>query len=332
VDPSTAKKQAKADQLTGSTTLAILAAEYLDHQKRNQRSSATLTKLEWLLNLSNPCLGPILVKDIRATDILAVLRRLEARGTYETARRLLSTLGTVFRFGIASGRVETDPTPALHGALASPPRKNRAAVTDPKAFGALLRAIDGFEGQPQTGAALKLMSLLFPRAGELRAAKWSEFDLDGAVWSIPAARMKMRRAHKVPLSRQSVAILRDLHNITGSSDYAFPSVRSGRSPLSENTLNAALRRLGYGQDEMSAHGFRACASTLLNESGKWHPDAIERQLAHVERNEVRAAYARGENWEARQEMMQWWADHLSSLKAIGMVVPLGTTLRPIRVA
>jgi integrase len=329
IDPSAAKKRATAEQQAAATTFRSIADGYVQHQKRNQRATATVTKLEWLLSLADASLGVLQVKDIRPADVLNVVRKQEARGRYETARRLLSTLGTIFRFAIVSGLAELDPTTALQRALASPPRQHRAAVTDPKAFGALLRAIDGFDGQPQTLAALKLMALLFPRPGELRAAQWTEIDLDGAVWVIPTARTKMRRTHKVPLSNQALVILRDLKDITGGGQFVFPSVRTSRKPLSENTLNAALRRMGYAPDEMSAHGFRACASTLLNESGKWHPDAIERQLAHIERNEVRAAYARGEHWDERVAMMQWWADQLSNLKAVGMVIRIGMTMRPV---
>jgi integrase len=187
----------------------------------------------------------------------------------------------VFRYALATARAQADPTIALRDALIRPKVTPRAAVTEPKAFGALLRAIDSFEGQPSTVAALKLMALLFPRPGELRHAEWAEFDLDKAVWTIPGGRMKMRRPHRVPLSTQAVAILKQLRELTGDGTLLFPSVRSASRPISDNTLNAALRRLGYAKDEATAHGFRATASSLLNESGKWHPDAIERQLGPV---------------------------------------------------
>lgn len=321
-DPSQAKRNAKANQTATANKFRTIAEEYLAHQRRNQRADATLTKLKWLLAFAYSDLGDRQITEIRAPDVLNVLRKVEARGRYETARRLLSTIGTVFRFAIASGLAETDPTVALRGVLASPPRNHRAAITEPKGFGALLRAIDGFEGQPTTLAALKLMALLFPRPGELRAAEWHEFDFEARVWTIPATRAKMRRTHAVPLARQALNILRQLHVITGSGLLAFPSVRTGRAPMSENTLNAALRRLGYAKDEMSAHGFRASASTLLNESREWHADAIERQLAHVEGNDVRRAYARGEHWDERVRMMQWWADYLDRLQAVGEVIPM----------
>lgn len=240
-------------------------------------------------------------------DVLAALQKVERRGRHETARRLRSTIGSVFRYAVATTRADNGPTFALRGALTTPVVKPRAAVTDPRAFGALLRAIDGFDGQPTTHAALKLMALLFPRPGELRMAEWTEFDLDAAVWTIPAMRTKMRRVHRVPLPRQAVPILKALGEVTGNGRLVFPCVRTTARPISENTLNAALRRLGYSKDQATAHGFRATASTLLNESGKWNADAIERQLAHVENNDVRRAYARGEHWAERVQMMTWWS-------------------------
>jgi integrase len=190
----------------------------------------------------------------------------------------------------------------------------RPAVTAPASFGALLRAVEDYDGQPTTHAALRLLALLFPRPGELRMADWDEFDLDAAVWTIPALRTKMRREHRKPLSRQAVAILQRLRQLASGHQLVFPSVKTWRRPLSENTLNAALRRLGYSKDEATAHGFRATASTLLNESGRWSPDAIERELGHVDADGVRRAYARGAHWEERVRMMQWWADHCDSLR------------------
>jgi integrase len=226
----------------------------------------------------------------------------------------------VFRYAIATARAENDPTFALRGALTTPKVKPRAAVTDPKAVGALLRSIWGYDGQPATNAALQLMAYLFPRPGELRLSEWPEFDLKAGVWSIPAQRMKMRRPHKVPLPPQAIAILKQLREITGHGKLVFPSVRSLQRPISDNTLNAALRRLGYSQDEATAHGFRATASTLLNESGLWHADAIERQLAHEDEDAVRRAYARAEFWDERVRIMRWWADNLDALRKGAKVI------------
>lgn len=314
-DPSEVRKQEKIAQAETATTFRDVAEEYLAKKKREDRSPATMTKLEWLLSFAYPALGHRAIKDIRAAHVLPVLREVEERGRRETARRLRGVIGCVFRLAIATERAEMDPTAALQGALAEHKSKPRAAVTDPKAFGALLRAIDGFDGQETTAAALKLMAILFPRPGELRAAEWTEFDLENATWTIPAARTKMRREHRIPLPKQAVAILKALRKITGKGRLVFPSVRTTARSISETTLNAALRRMGYGTDEATSHGFRASAATLLNESGKWHPDAVERQLAHIESNDVRRAYTRGEHWDERVQMMQWWADYLDELRA-----------------
>ncbi len=325
VDPGEAKKEEKRKRkLASENTFEAVADEWLRKLRREKRAPTTLVKNEWLLSLALPTLGHRPIAGISSAEVLGVLRRVENRGRLETARRLRGTIGSVFRFAIATACAENDPTVALRGALAAPRVKHRAAVTDRSALGALLRAIDDFEGQPTTRVGLQLMALLFPRPGELRAAQWSEFDLDTAVWTIAAGRTKMRREHRIPLSEQALAILRDQHEITGRGTLVFPSIRSVHRPMSENTLNAALRRLGYSKDEVSAHGFRATASTLLNESGLWVPDVIERQLAHVEGNEVRRAYARGDHWQERVRMMCWWADYLDEAKSLGMVVPMFT--------
>ena len=209
----------------------------------------------------------------------------------------------------------------MAGALASPIVKHRAAIVEPKAFGALLRSIASYQGSPETLAALELLALTFVRPGELRAAEWTEFDLEGALWSIPAEKMKMRRPHRVPLPPRAVAVLRELRAITGKGRFLFPSVRSATRCMSENTINAALRRLGFTQDEMTAHGFRSAASSILNECGLWNPDAIERQLAHVDTDSVRRAYARADFWDERVRMMAWWADKCEEMRQGGIVVP-----------
>jgi len=229
-------------------------------------------------------------------------------------------ISSVCRYAIATARAEFDPTTALRDALTAPTVTPRAAITSPTGFGGLLRAIDGFDGQPITVIALKLMALLFPRPGELRTAAWAEFAAEQALWVIPAAKTKMRREHSIHLPRQAIALLGNLRALTGHRELLFPGLQDWRRPMSENTLNTALRRMGYGQNEMTSHGFRASASTLLNESGRWSSDAIERQLAHVEANAVRRAYARGEHWDERVRMMDWWADYLDQLKA--NVVPV----------
>jgi integrase len=250
-----------------------------------------LDKLEWLLCLVRPAIG---------------------------AR----PIGEVFRYAVATGRAEADPTGALKGALTMPTVKNRAAIVDPRAFAALLRAIATYDGAPETRAALELLALTFVRPGELRAAEWVEFDLDAAVWSIPGEKMKMKRPHRVPLAPRTVAILRDLEAITGRGKFLFPSVRSASRCMSENTINAALRRLGFSKDEMTGHGFRSAASWMLNESGLWNADAIEAQLAHVESNSVRRAYHRADYWNERIRMMAWWADYLDELRVGAKIIPI----------
>jgi integrase len=220
----------------------------------------------------------------------------------------------VFRYAIATGRAASDPVPALRGALVTHRTKHRAAITDPEEFGRLLRAIDSLERSPVVRSALQILALCFPRPGELRHAHWSEIDLEKSVWSIPAERTKMRRPHTVPLAPQAIKILTNLRGLTGDKPYVFPGVRTWRRPLSDNTFNASLRSLGFTGEEVTAHGFRTTASTLLNESGYWHPDAIERALAHQEPNAVRRAYARGEFWDERVRMVAWWADYVDAMR------------------
>ena len=228
-----------------------------------------------------------------------------------------TAIGDVFRYAIATARAENDPTTALRGALVTPTVTPRAAIVAPKAFGGLLRAIEDYQGATETRAALELLALTFVRPGELRAAEWAEFDLDAAVWEIPAGRMKMRKAHRVPLAPRAVAILKELRKLTGQGRFLFPSVRSVTRCMSENTLNAALRRMGFKNEDMTSHGFRASASSMLNESGLWNADAIERQLAHVDGDSVRRAYARAEFWDERVKMMAWWADRCEELRRGG---------------
>lgn len=321
VDPADRKREAKLAARCGAeNTFTAISKEYLQKMEREGRAPVTLEKARWLLGMADPRIGRRPVTDISSAEVLEVLRQVERRGHLETARRLRSTIGSVFRYAIATARAENDPTVALRGALIAPKVQHRAAITDRKALGGLLRAIDGFEGQPTTRAALQLMALLFPRPGELRGAEWCELDLDHAIWRIPAERTKMRRELRVPLAPQVVAILRDLQEMSVNKVLVFPSVRSAKRTMSENTLNAALRRMGYGKDEVTSHGFRATASTLLNESGLWSADVIERQLGHIESNEVRRAYARGEYWEDRVAMMAWWADFLDNIRKAGTVV------------
>lgn len=260
-----------------------------------------------------PHIGSRPIHKITLADVLVSLRPIEARGKHETAHRTKQYVGQIFRYAVATSRAERDITADLRGALMPATTKHHAAVTDPEAIGALLRAIAGYCGQPVTHAALKLAPLVFVRPGELRQAEWSEINFDAAEWRIPGERMKMGGLHIVPLATQALEILRGMLPLTGTSRFVFPSLRTSVRPMSENTINAALRRLGYSNDEMTGHGFRAMASTCLNEQG-WHPDLIELQLAHAERNKVRAAYNRATRLAERRTMMQAWADYLDTLR------------------
>ena len=316
IDPGEDRRRLKAaSKLSAETTFSGIADEWLTKLRREGRADVTVAKKKWLISLVQRDLGHRPIAEITAPEILAALRRTEARGRHESAGRARSTIGAIFRFAIATGRASHDPTPSLRGALVSPTVKHHAAITDPTGIGALLRAIDTYEGAPQVAAGLRLLPLVFCRPGELRAAEWAEFDLEAAVWTIPAARTKMRRPHRVPLSTQALSILRDLHKITGDGALVFPSVRSMERCMSENTLNAALRRIGYRQGEMTSHGFRSMAATRLNEMLRWNPDVIERALAHQEPNAIRRAYTSTvEYWPERVELMQVWADYLDGLK------------------
>ena len=268
-----------------------------------------------------PWIGARPIGEITAPELLAVLRRIEARGRLETAHRAHQNCGAVFRYAVATGRAERDPSGDLRGALPPATKRHHAAIVEPKAAAELLRAVDGYAGSLVTACALKLAPLTIVRPGELRRAEWAEIDLDAAEWRIPAAKMKMREAHTVPLSRQAVAILRELYPLTGRGQYVFSGARSADRPMSENTVNAALRRLGYDKDTMTGHGFRSLASTILHEQG-WPSDIIERQLAHAERNKIKAAYNRAQHLPERRKMMQAWADYLDGLRAGGVVVPI----------
>jgi integrase len=319
VDPAVLQKIEKHARVV---TFRLVAEELLNKMKREGRAETTLTKTRWLLKFALTTIGDRPISKISAHELLDVLRKIEARGNYETARRLRSTCGMVFRYAIATARAERDPSVDLRGALTAPKVKHRATIVEPKAIGALLRAIEGFDGHATTRVALRLAPMIFVRPGELRHAEWKEFDFEKAEWIIPAEKTKTRRPHRVPLASQARAVLKELKAITGEGRWLFPSVSSVVRPMSENTLNSALRRLGYGPDAMTAHGFRAMAATRLNEMGRWNPDAIERQLGHEEQNAVRRAYTHGaEYWSERVAMMQAWADYLDELRA-GKVIPL----------
>jgi len=300
-----------------ANSFETIAREWIEKFRRGWAESHAEKVLGRLERNVFPYLGGRPIADISAPELLTCLRRIEAKGTYETAHRTKQNCGQVFRYAIATGRALRDTAADLKGALAPRPKdRHHASITEPRAIGGLLRAIEGYDGAPAVRAALQVLPLVFVRPGELRYAQWSEIDLDAAEWRIPASRMKSRQTHIVPLSTQAVAILRALHPLTSRGKLLFPSIRSLSRPISENTINAALRRLGYSKDQMTGHGFRSMASTRLNEMG-WNRDAIERQLAHAERDDVRAAYNFAEHLPERRRMMQAWADYLDGLKAGG---------------
>ena len=321
LDPASERKRARvAERIAANNSFKAVAEEWLVKNEKEGRAPITLEKIRWLLRIAYPMIGSLPISKITAQEALAVLRKMEGNGRYESARRMRSVLSRVFRYGIATARTDCDVARDLRGALITPKVTHLAAITTPQEAGALLRTIDGYSGHEITAMALKISPHVFLRPGEIRKAEWAEIDTHTALWSLPAEKMKMRRPHRVPLSRQVLTLLEDLRALTGHGRYLFPSSRSPRHPMSENTVNAALRRLGFKQDEMTAHGFRAMAATLLNEMGLWNPDAIEKQLAHLDGSMVRRAYTRGEYWEERVRMMQHWSDHIDELRGGAKII------------
>lgn len=323
VDPGETKKAQKASQgEQDANTFEVIAREWHSNFAHTWVASHAQHKLERLEKNVFPWIGKRPIKDITAPDVLAVLRRMESRNILDTAHRVRFECGAIFRYAIATGRAERDPSADLKGAL--PPVKNghHAAPTDPKAVAPLLRAIDEFQGSFVVKCALQLAPILFVRPGELRAAEWSEIDFDSAEWNIPAEKMKMKIAHLVPLSRQAVEILESLRPLTGHSKYIFPGHRSPLRCMSDNALNAALRRMGFEKSEITTHGFRAMARTILDEVLQVRPDFIEHQLAHAVRDPNGRAYNRTAHLVERKKMMQLWADYLDGLKFGSKVIPL----------
>lgn len=330
IDPAEQKRRdVQAAKASAGNTFAAVAEAYIAKNERDGLAPNTITKRRWFLKLLQKALGNRPIADIQAFDVLEAVRPYEAAKNDEKAHRTLQFAGSVFRYAIANQLATSDPTRDLRGALARRQPKHHAAILEPKRVGELLRAIDGYEGQglPTTRLALQLSPHVFVRPAELRNAEWSELDLDAAIWRIPAPRMKGRREHIVPLSTQAIAMFEAARAFTGDGRYVFPSIRTHLKPMSENTVNAALKRLGYSGDEMTGHGFRSTASTLLNESGKWSSDAIERALAHKDKDAVRASYHRGPHWDERVAMAQWWSDHLDILKTGAQVIPIDPTMK-----
>jgi integrase len=330
IDPSAARKAHRISKIDSTTNTfeAVARAWHKDAARATaddahrpwttKHAALTMTRLEMVL----PVIGKKALRDVTASDVRGIVMKIKETGKIETARRVFAIIKSVVTWGIEHERIESSPVLALqaHRLLGKQHEKHFAAIVDPKQFGALLRAIDGYPASCVVRQALRLLSLTFVRSSELRTAEWREFDLAASepTWRIPAPKMKMRREHIVPLSRQSVAILKELQQLTfhDGTGLVFPGVRNASRPLSENTLNGALRMLGFDKDTMTAHGFRRSASTLLNEQGV-NRDAIERQLAHAEQDDVRRAYNAAEYLPIRREMMQAWADYLDDLKVGG---------------
>lgn len=323
IDPGVRKKQAKAEAWAAKlpNDFGSIADEFLAKMVRERRSPRTVTKVRWHLKKLAKPLSDIPIAEIRSFDVLATLRKVEARGLHDSAHETKGSIGRVFRYAIATLRCEKDPTIVLHGALDQHTAKSFAAITEPARVGALMRAINGYHGWATITAALKIQAYCFQRPGETRLMEWSELNLDRAIWTIPATKMKMRRNHDVPLSRQAIQVLRSMREISRGGRYVFQSKAYRKEVISENAMNSALHNMGFLSEEHTPHGFRSTASSLLNESMLFHPDAIEVQLAHLDRNSIRRIYNRAPYWDERVRMMQWWADFLDAWAVEGMSRP-----------
>jgi len=321
IDPALERKRQKvAAKISADDSFDKIAAEYIDKMEREGRAPSTVTKSRWFLSLLKPAIGQMAVSEVDPQFLLAALKKLEAKGNYETAKKTRSFASRVFRYSVATGRAKADPAALLNGALIAPKAKHYAAILEPAKLGELLRAIDDYTGSPVSKFAMQIAPHVFVRPGELRHAEWEEFDLSERVWRIPAGKMKARKPHAVPLSDQVLRMLVELRSLTGPKGFVFPAAHTAKRPMSENTINASFRRMGFTKEEVTAHGLRSTASTLLNESGLWNPDAIERALAHGMSDAVRGAYHRGEHWEERVRMAQWWSNELDRIRVGGKVV------------
>ncbi len=324
LDPMHARKMKKiANSVNAGNSFAAVGEEFITVKLVNsQKAPATIEKARWYLGHLLPVLGSRPIADIAPAELLAVLKSIEKKGKRETAVRTRALASRIFRYGVATTRCNSDPAALLTGALSAPIVKSHAAILDPKRLGEFLRAVDGFGGSPIVKLAMQILPHVMLRPGELRFARWDEIDLDAAIWHVPAERTKLRRAHDLPLSAQVLNLLYQLKPHSIDDGFLFPGERTHLKPISENAMNAAYRRLGFVKGEVTAHGFRSTASTLLNESGKWHPDAIERALAHGDSNAIRGIYNRGNYWDERVPMMQWWSDYLDKVKEGAEVIPI----------
>lgn len=324
IDPGIAKREEKqAKAAAAGNTFEAVAEQWLKATAA-KRAAITQDKVTtWLRKDVFPYIGKMPITAIGPRDVLAVVRKMEARGVIDSAKRVAQICGQVFRFAVAEGTAERDVTADLRGAFQHAEKKHYAAITDPAKLGELLRSIHAYTGHPGTVAAMKLAPMVFLRPGELRTGEWAEIDLEAAEWRIPGRKMKMGNDHIVPLSRQAVEILRSLHPITGHGRFVFPSLRTGERPMSENTLNACLRAMGYSNEVHTAHGFRATARTIMDEVLGERVDLIEHQLAHAVKDANGRAYNRTAHLPARREMMRRWADYLDRLRRGAEVVPIG---------
>lgn len=322
-DPLHARKMQKiANQVSAGNSFQSVAEDFIEVKLvANRKAETTIEKARWFLSHLTPALGARPISEIEPAELLVILKRIEKKGHRETARRTRAFASRVFRHGVATTRCKADPAALLGDALSAPIVKHHSAIIEPALLGTFLRAIDDYGGGPIVKLAMQILPHIFLRPIELRKACWAEVDWDAAIWNVPAEHTKLRRPHSVPLSKQVIALLRELEPHSAGFDLMFPGQRSHLKPISENTLNATYRRLGFDSETVTSHGMRSTASTLLNESGKWHFDAIERALAHGHSDAVRGAYARGQHWEERVEMAQWWSDYLDRLRVGGEVVP-----------
>ena len=323
IDPSEAKRREKQAQVDAAAhSFEAVARDWLIKTKANRAEITQAKVAAWLEKDVYPAIGKMPISIIGPRDVLAVVRKIEARAAFDSAHRVKQVCGQVFRFAVAGGIADRDVTADLKGALAAVPKRHFPAITEPKQAGDLMRAIQAYNGHPCTVASLKLSPLLFVRPGELRTSEWAEFNLDAAEWRIPGSKMKMKSDHIVPLSTQAVTVLRSIQPITGHGRYVFPSLRTGERPMSENTINVALRAMGYSQEQHTAHGFRAMARTIMDEVLGERVDLIEHQLAHAVKDANGRAYNRTAHLPARRAMMQRWADYLDKLRIGADVIPL----------
>ncbi len=315
IDPSVTKREEKlAQKAIAGNTFEKVAEQWLKATEAD-RKEITQQKLQtWLKKDIFPSIGKLPITTIGPRDVLAVARKMEERGVHDSAKRLVQICGQVFRYAVAEGSAERDVTQDLKGALQKAEKRHYAAITEPALLAPLLRAMDGYSGHIYSRTALRLTPLLFVRPGELRTAEWSEIDFEAAEWRIPGAKMKMANDHIVPLSKQAIALLREIHPISGHGQFVFPSIRTGERPMSENTVSAALRAIGYDRDTQTAHGFRATARTIMDEVLGERVDLIEHQLAHAVKDANGRAYNRTAHLPARKAMMQRWSDYLDKLK------------------